>query len=205
MGVESLWGGDLLADILAISSTPRRNGNSELALRYFCRAAEESNISVEMIRIHELTLEPCRGCERCAADGICIVADKMQPLYDKVATAKGLVLATPVYFGSLSAQLKIFIDRFQCWWHAKYTLNRPFVQLSQHKAGFIICTGALHRPEFGDNVEAVGKVFFHSINYHFGGFLCLQGLESRGEIKNDPATLKTAYNEGVNFLSKLIP
>lgn len=149
-----------MSDLLAISSSPRRNGNSELALRSFCRAVEEKSISVEMIRIHELDLEPCRGCERCAADGICIVADKMQPLYDKVAAAKGLVLATPVYFGSLSAQLKIFMDRFQCWWHAKYTLNKPFVHLSQKKAGFLICTGALHRPDFGDNVKAVGKVFF---------------------------------------------
>lgn len=190
--------------ILAISSSPRRNGNSELALRSFCRAAEEKDISVEIIRLHGLGLEPCRGCERCAADGICVVKDRMQPFYDKVAAAGGLVLATPVYFGSLSAQLKIFMDRFQCWWQAKYRLHKPFVLSSQKKAGFIISTGALHRPEFGDNVEAVAKVFFHSINYAFSGSLFLHGLEHRGEINNNPADLKAAYDAGKKFVGSSI-
>lgn len=189
-----------MSGILAISSSPRRGGNSELALLSFCRAAEERGIPVEVIRLQGLNIEPCRGCELCAADGICIVKDRMQPLYDKVATVSGLVLATPVYFGSLSAQLKIFMDRFQCWWQAKYRLHRPFVLPSQKKAGFIICTGALHRPEFGDNVEAVAKVFFHSINYSFKGSLFLHGLEHKGEINGKPEDLKAAYDTGNNFV-----
>lgn len=185
--------------LLAISSTPRRGGNSEKALRSFCRAAEEKGASVEIIRLQALRLEPCRGCELCEADGICIVKDEMQPLYRKVAAADGLLLATPVYFGSLSAQLKIFMDRFQCWWQAKYRLKKPFVELAQKKAGFILCTGALRRKDFGDNVEAVGKVYFHSINYHFGGFLCLQGLDRKGEIDKDDAALQAAHDAGAQF------
>lgn len=192
-----------MSGILAISSSPRRNGNSEMALRSFCRAAEERNVSVELIRLQGLSLEPCRGCELCAADGICVVKDKMQPFYDKVAAVSGLVLATPVYFGSLSAQLKIFMDRFQCWWQAKYRLKKPFVNLEQNKAGFIISTGALNRPEFGDNVEAVTKVFFHSINYSFRGSLFLPGLEHKGEIKDNPDALQAAYKAGMKFVDTL--
>ncbi len=191
-------------NLLAISSSPRRGGNSELALRIFCQAAEEKGISVEMLRLHELNLKPCRGCDRCAADGICIIADKMQPLYEKVASVKGLVMATPIYFGSLSAQLKIFIDRFQCWWQAKYRLKKPFVLPAQNKAGFIICTGALHKPEYGDNIEAIGKTFFHNINFYYGGILCLQGLDKKGEINNNPAALKAAYDAGKKFVNTLI-
>lgn len=186
--------------LLAISSSPRRHGNSELALLSFCRAAEEKDVAVEVIRIHELGLKPCRGCDRCAGDGICVVADKMQPLYEKVAAVKGLVLATPVYFGSLSAQLKIFMDRFQCWWQAKYRLRKPFVLPAQKKAGFIICTGALHKPEYGDNIAAIGKVFYHNINYHYGGILCLQGLDKKGEINSNPAALKAAYDAGEKYV-----
>jgi len=190
-----------LTTLLAISSTPRRGGNSEAALHSFCRAAEENNISVEIVRLQELRLEPCRGCERCEADGICIIKDRMVPLYQKVAAVDGLVLATPIYFGSLAAQLKIFMDRFQCWWQAKYRLKKPFVELAQNKAGFVLCTGALHRKDFGDNVEAVSRVFFHSINYHFGGFLCLQGLDRKGEIEKDTAALQAAYEAGKKFVS----
>jgi multimeric flavodoxin WrbA len=190
-----------LTTLLAISSTPRRGGNSEAALHSFCRAAEENNISVEIVRLQELRLEPCRGCERCEADGICVIKDRMVPLYQKVAAVDGLVLATPIYFGSLAAQLKIFMDRFQCWWQAKYRLKKPFVELAQNKAGFVLCTGALHRKDFGDNVEAVSRVFFHSINYHFGGFLCLQGLDRKGEIEKDTAALLAAYEAGKKFVS----
>lgn len=190
-----------MTTLLAISSTPRRGGNSEAALHSFCRAAEENNISVEIVRLQELRLEPCRGCERCEADGICIIKDRMVPLYQKVAAVDGLVLATPIYFGSLAAQLKIFMDRFQCWWQAKYRLKKPFVELAQNKAGFVLCTGALHRKDFGDNVEAVSRVFFHSINYHFGGFLCLQGLDRKGEIEKDTAALLAAYEAGKKFVS----
>lgn len=146
-------------------------------------------------------MEPCRGCERCEADGICVIKDRMVPLYQKVAAVDGLVLATPIYFGSLAAQLKIFMDRFQCWWQAKYRLKKPFVELAQNKAGFVLCTGALHRKDFGDNVEAVSRVFFHSINYHFGGFLCLQGLDRKGEIEKDTAALLAAYEAGKKFVS----
>ncbi|NLA05491.1 MAG: flavodoxin family protein [Firmicutes bacterium] len=188
--------------ILAISASPRRNGNSELALRAFCHAAEENGISVELIRLQELRLEPCRGCELCEADGICVVKDKMQPLYEKVATVKGLVLATPIYYGSLSAQLKIFMDRFQSWWQAKYRLNRPFVHLDDGKIGYIISVGALQRPDFADNAVSIAKVFFHSINYNFGGNLSLQGLDRKGEINDNPAALVKASRAGKEFIGR---
>jgi multimeric flavodoxin WrbA len=195
-----LLGVIFVPDILAISSSPRRNGNSELALRSFCRAAEEKDIAVELIRLHELRLSPCRGCELCARDGKCVVEDNMQPLYKKVAEARGLVLATPIYFGSLSAQLKIFIDRFECWWHAKYRLKKPFVLPEQKKAGFLLCAGALRKPEFGDNAAFIAGVFFHSINYHYDGMLHLQGLDNMGAINSNPAALKDAYDAGKEFV-----
>ncbi len=146
-------------------------------------------------------MEPCRGCELCAKDGRCVVKDKMQPLYEKVAAVEGLVLATPIYFGSLSAQLKIFMDRFQCWWQAKYRLKKPFVLLEEGKAGYLISTGALQRADFADNAVAIAKVFFHSINYNYGGSLSLQGLDHKGEIDDDPAALKSAYAAGKEFVN----
>ncbi|MGI6600310.1 MAG: flavodoxin family protein [Dethiobacteria bacterium] len=190
--------------ILAISSSPRRGGNSELALRSFCRAAEEKEIPVEMIRLHELNLQPCHACDRCAKSGICAIQDQMQTLYKKVIAATALVLATPIYFGSLSAQLKVFIDRFQCWWQAKYRLKTPFVSPEEGKAGFIICTGALQKPEYGDNIAAIGKVFFHNLNYKSGGILCLQGFDQKGAINDDPVALIAAYNAGVEFIDSFI-
>lgn len=191
-----------MAKVLAVVGSPRPGGNSDLLTGSFLTGARERGVeSVEIIYLNQLNLRPCQGCDGCATDGICIIADDMQEIYRQVQTASGVLLASPIYFEGLSAQAKIFIDRFQCWWQAKYRLKKPFVELAQNKAGFVLCTGALHRKDFGDNVEAVSRVFFHSINYHFGGFLCLQGLDRKGEIEKDTAALLAAYEAGKKFVS----
>ena len=112
-------------NLLAVSSSPRRGGNSETLLKAFLEGASKKGWQGETVRLNELSLKPCQDCDGCAKDGRCVIKDDMQLLYPKVLAARGLVLATPIYFGSVSAQLKIFIDRFQCWWQAKYPLQSP--------------------------------------------------------------------------------
>lgn len=193
-----------MTTLLAISSTPRRGGNSEAALHSFCRAAEENNISVEIVRLQELRLEPCRGCERCEADGICIIKDRMVPLYQKVAAVDGLVLATPIYFGSLAAQLKIFMDRFQCWWQAKYRLHKPFIPADGQRPAFLITVGAREDKECFESIKAVTRTFFLIINYRLTGSLYFGGFDRRGSVKEEQWALQKAYRAGQSFAREMI-
>lgn len=191
-----------MGSLLAISSSPRRSGNSELLLDSFCQGARNEGHSTELIRLYELCYGCCRACDRCAETGKCAVQDDMQQLYPLVLSSRAMVLATPIYFGSLSGQLKMFIDRFQCWWQAKYTLKKPFVTLDENRGGFLICVGALKNPAYCESATAIAKVFYHNLNYKFAGRLCYRGFDEKGSIKNDPGPLQSAYEAGVNFASE---
>ena len=100
-------------------------------MQSFTRGLKEEGWEINTIRINKLKFLPCQACDRCAATGECVIKDDMQSIYPQVASANAMLLATPIYFGSMSAQLKMFIDRFQCWWHAKYNLNNPKVKLNE--------------------------------------------------------------------------
>lgn len=190
-----------MGHILAVSSSPRRNGNSELLLDAF---AEGAGKEVVKIRLNSLNYRPCQACDRCAATGKCVVKDDMQKLYPLVEAAGGIVLATPIFFGSMSAQLKAFIDRFQCWWHAKYRLDNPFVRLEENRPGFFICAGALHNERYCDNAGEIVRVFFHNINFHLAGSLYKRGYDEKGSISADPANLEEARRAGFEFARKIM-
>ncbi len=187
--------------LLAISSSPRREGNSETLLFSFLNGAARNN-SAEVIRLNDLKIRPCQACDKCT-DGHCILNDDMQLLYSKVASCSALVVATPIYFGSLSAQLKIFIDRFQSWWHAKYNLKKPFIPLEAGKPAFFLCVGALKKEQYCLNAEQIVKVFLHNLNMKYKGSLCYRGYDEKDSIKNEPSAAEEAYQAGVNFTSYL--
>ncbi len=191
-----------MSHLLAVSSSPRRNGNSELLLNSFSEGAQKAGWDVKMIRLNALNFRPCQACDRCAPNGKCIVQDDMQNLYPLVESAGGIILATPIYFGSMTTQLKMFIDRFQCWWHAKYRLEKPFVRIEENRPGFLICTGALQTQAYCDSAVAITKVFFHNINFKYTGTLCKRGYDEKGSIAGDPANLEKAFQAGFEFASK---
>ncbi len=189
--------------LLAIASSPRRNGNSESLLKEFCRAAEDAGWNVEMLRINNLKFRPCQACDACAKDGKCILNDDMQDIYPKMIESDALVIASPVTFGSMNAQLKMFIDRFQCWWNAKYNLKEPFVSEEENRQGYFICVGALKRKRYCENAEEIIKVFFHNINHTLAGSLFFRGYDEKGAILEDPDALAETYQAGKDFISRL--
>ena len=187
--------------LLAIAPSPRKGGNSETLLKEFCRAAEDAGWNVDLIRVNEMIFRPCQACDACAKDGHCIVKDEMQDVYPKFISADALVLASPVTFGSMNAQLKMFIDRFQCWWNAKYNLEKPFVKEEENKQGFFICVGALKRKRYCENAEEIVKVFFHNINYKLAGSMPFRGYDEKGAIQKDPDALAQVYQAGKDFIT----
>lgn len=100
-----------MKNVIIISSTPRKNGNSEVLARELMKGAEESKNNVEFISLRDYNLKYCIGCYSCAKNGKCIHNDGMNELLEKLLRADVIVFATPVYFYSMSGQLKVFIDR----------------------------------------------------------------------------------------------
>src|SRR3990170_8115852 len=108
--------------VLGISASPRLKGNSDLLLRQALAGAESAGAEVEYVRLAELKISPCIECNACYKTGRCVIEDDYQQLMQKVIDADRLIFATPIFFMTVSAQAKLFIDRCQCLWANKYIL-----------------------------------------------------------------------------------
>lgn len=97
--------------VLVISSTPRKGGNSERLAEQFLKGARDAGNVAEIIHLRDYNLGCCRGCYACAKTGRCIQNDGMNSIAEKLTAADVILFATPVYFYTMSAQLKIMIDR----------------------------------------------------------------------------------------------
>lgn len=102
--------------VLILSGSPRKNGNSDTLCDQFAMGAAEAGHTVEKIRVAEKNIGYCRGCYACKDTGICAIQDDMAGILQKMIDADVIVLASPVYFYSIDAQLKAVIDRTVARW-----------------------------------------------------------------------------------------
>ena len=111
--------------VLVILGSPRRTGNSAALAARIARGAESADANVETVFLQDLDISPCRGCDTCKEAGSrgCAIEDDMQEIYPKLAGADAWVIASPVYWFTMSAQTKIFMDR--CYALPAYAEN-PF-------------------------------------------------------------------------------
>jgi multimeric flavodoxin WrbA len=97
--------------VLGIVGSPRKNGNTEILMREALRIARDAGGGTDMFLMSEKQVAPCDACGTCFEVGSCVVQDDMQELYDLMERADGIIIGSPVYFGSVSAQTKAIMDR----------------------------------------------------------------------------------------------
>lgn len=99
--------------VLIISTSPRKNGNSDALAEEFARGAREAGHLVEKICLYNKTINFCNGCLACQSkqDGHCIMRDDADEIVQKIAAAQIVVFATPIYFYEMSGQMKTLLDR----------------------------------------------------------------------------------------------
>lgn len=103
--------------VLILSGSPRKDGNSDLLCSEFMRGAQESGNEVQKIFVRSKKIVPCNACYYCRDDGgKCALNDDMSEILDAMQAADVIVMASPVYFYSIDAQMKIIIDRSLARW-----------------------------------------------------------------------------------------
>lgn len=177
-----------MKNVVVISSTPRINGNSEILANEFARGAKDAGNNVEIINLRDLNLKYCKGCYACTKLGKCIHNDGMNEIAPKLINADVIVLATPVYFYSMSGQLKVFIDR----------LVPYYAQISADI--YLIATQWDSNKEIMENTfNAIrGCTIDCFENCQEKGILYGVGLDTAGEAKNHQEYMNQAYNMGKN-------
>lgn len=97
--------------VLAISASPRENGNSDVLCNQFLKGAAENGNEVKKINLANMQISPCIACYGCRQSHQCVKKDDMAQIQQELILADVIVLATPVYFYSMNAQMKMMIDR----------------------------------------------------------------------------------------------
>ncbi|MCX7982280.1 MAG: flavodoxin family protein [Syntrophales bacterium] len=99
--------------VLVVLGSPRKRGNSATLAERIARGAQTAGALVELVFLSDLSIAPCRSCYACQKKGAkgCAIQDDMQLLYPKLISAHAWVLASPVYWFNMSAQMKMFMDR----------------------------------------------------------------------------------------------
>ena len=106
--------------IIGIVGSPRIGGNTEALVEEALKTAREMGAETEIIRLAEKEVKPCDACLTCRETGKCRINDDFQEIFNKMVEADGIILASPVYFGSATPQLMALIDR------AGYVSRRSF-------------------------------------------------------------------------------
>ena len=99
--------------VLILAASPRIKGNSTILALRAAEGVKAEGGEANVVEIGNLKIAPCNACDSCRTrpEAGCVIKDDMQPLYQKIKEAQGIIFATPVYWFNVSAQMKLFIDR----------------------------------------------------------------------------------------------
>lgn len=187
--------------VLGIFGSPRRGGNTEALLKEFLRACGEAQAEAEEVYLRDLKITPCLEIYACRKDGKCPIRDDMQNLYGKIIDADILVLASPIFFYSVSAQAKAFIDRCQAFWAQKYLLKQPVAPGKEMRKGVFISVGGSKGEKVFDGALMTMKYFFDAVDMVFYKSLLYRGIDEKGEILRHPTAMAEAYGLGKEMAS----
>lgn len=173
--------------VLILSGSPRKNGNSDILCDEFAIGAAEAGNHVEKIRVSEKNIGFCRACYACRGTGVCAIKDDMAEVLQKMIDADVLVLASPVYFYSIDAQLKALIDRTVARWLE--VKNKEF---------YYIVTAADSGKEAAETTLACFRGYADCVDGAIEkGVIYGMGVYEKGKVK-DTAAMKEAYEMGRN-------
>lgn len=179
--------------VLAISSSPRRNGNSETLLDIALSEIKKKDASVKKVILTDLKIAPCNSCGDCFKTGECSIKDGMQVLYKNLLACDFLLIASPMYFQGLPCQLKCAIDRCQALWAKKYVLKRDLVEKNRktkrHGAAILVCASSGMKNTFTGAIITL-KAWFSVLGIRYKKEFSTEGLEDKNAVSRDEVLLK---------------
>ncbi len=179
--------------VLGIMGSPRIKGNTDLLLDEALKGAKSQGAKVERIVADRLNISPCREYYGCLRDGNCVIRDDMDDLYPKLSSYDVVILASPIFFYGLSAQVKTLIDRCQALWSRMSVLHQ---QPIPGRKGALIAVGATKGKKLFDGSILIAKYFFKAIGVSYADELLVRGVDKRGEITEHPTALLEAFELG---------
>lgn len=169
--------------IVCLLGSPRKNGNSATVAARLMGKAAELGAEVESVYLNGLDYQGCQACYACKNGAeICVLKDDLAPVLEKVREADALVLASAVYYGDVTAQLKAFIDRTFCYLKPEYYARPDCSRLEAGKGmAMILIQGHPDENSFSDIFNRY-DFFFNWYGYRPGHLLRGLGISERSDV-----------------------
>lgn len=188
-------------NLIAIYGSPRKNGNTAILLNSAVKGVIRQGYTVKKIFLYDYKIKPCIEDYSCIKNENCCIKDDFQKILDLILRSDGLLVASPIFFYSVSAQLKLFIDRCQVMWVKKnksekvgFELRNTNLFSKNIKKGMFIAAGATGGEKLFDGAILTMKYFFNVLNIELSETLPFRHLDYEGEVKKHPDYIKQVYN-----------
>lgn len=187
----------MVKKVLGILGSPRTDGNAAKLLDAALEGASSAGAETERLDLVSLNINPCVGCRACEDGAACLHhRDDMDLVYSKIRQVDAIVLSSPVFFMSVTAQTKAMIDRCQCFWIEKYVMGRRAYEGRERPKGlFVSCAGS-SKPTIFEPVLHVAKAFFAAIDYQYAGEVLLGHTDDPGLGPRRNAAIEQALVAG---------
>ncbi len=173
--------------VLGFQGSPRKKGNTSFLLTNFMQAVEKLGAQTRIIDVAQKNIIPCREYVVCEKKGYCPIDDDVKSeIYPLIRQAEVVVLASPIFFFNMTAQLKAVVDRCQLFWARKYKLklNDP---AKKTKRGYLLSVGASKGKSLFEGLQLTAKYFFDAIDARFEGSLTYRHIEGPKDMANHPS------------------
>ena len=175
---------------IGIVGSPRKGGNTEFLTSYTLKVIEEEGIETEIIKLAGLDIRPCTGCLACKEEEHCPIKDDVFPIYEKIKAADAVILASPVYFSSVTSLMKALLERagYLGLWQGR---------LPRGKVGGPLVVGR----RSGMNATIAELTYWFQIMGFFvpgSSYWNMAIGNEKGEVEQDKEGLRTARNFGRN-------
>lgn len=186
-----------MVKIIAIYGSPRRDGNSAALLKQAVAGARQQGAHVEEVFLRDHKISPCLEIYACIKAGECAIRDDFPAILAKLESSTGIMLASPIFFYSVSAHTKIFMDRCQSLWVRKYWIEKQdFKGAPETRKGLFISVGATSGKKLFDGAILTVKYFFDVLSAGLWKTVLCRGVDRKGEIDSRDDYLKESFEAG---------
>jgi multimeric flavodoxin WrbA len=189
-----------MTKVLGLLGSPRDGGNTDMLLDQALAGAADAGAETTKLKLGELRISGCIECNDCYAAGECSTDDDMSLVYEAIEAADRFIIASPIFFMGLPAQLKAAIDRCQRYWALKYVLKEDFPRRpgAMKRYGSYIGVGGTRGKTLFDGTILTLKYFFDAIAVTpvEDSYLLVRGIDEKGEIADSADSIEGAYKLG---------
>jgi len=183
--------------VLGIYASPRKGGNTDQLLDKALEGARSAGAETLTVYARKLKMRGCIECGGCDKTGKCVVKDDMQTVYPFLEETDAMILASPIFFYGLTAQVKAVIDRCQAMWSKRMIEKTPAERKTYDSGrGYLIAVAATKGKNLFLAAEIVAQYFYDALDMSYEGGLLLRGLEKKTAVQESPDLLQQAFDLG---------